>query len=84
MLFFKDYEIDNLRDALNEEELHVLYACVWMVDNRASIRVTAKHWDYSVTTLWRRIHNECKELCPDLYKRVCYQMRVNKKNGRWN
>lgn len=76
MLTFKGFEIVN-RYPLNEEELHVLYACEWMVYNKSTIRVTAEKWDYSATTFWRRIHKECKELSPDLYKRVCHQMRVN-------
>lgn len=76
MLTFKGFEIVD-RYALNEEELHVLYACEWMVDNKSTIRVTAEKWNYSSTTFWRRIHKECKELSPDLYRCVVKQIQKN-------
>lgn len=75
MLTFKGYELTKWD--VTEEELRVLHACDWLVNNKSTIRVTAEKWDYSATTLWRRIHKECKEISPDLYKRVCYQMKLN-------
>ena len=82
MIYYQNYEIPE-KDYLSNEELHVLYACCWMVDNRSTIRETAVNCDYSATTLWRRIHNECKQLSPKLYRCVVRQMRKNlKRRGK--
>ena len=37
MIYYQNYEIPE-KDYLSNEELHVLYACCWMVDNRSTIR----------------------------------------------
>lgn len=81
MFYYQEYEIPEEYSYLNEEELHVLYACHWMVDNKSTIRDTALHWGYSATTFWRRIHKECRELFPVLYKQVCHQMQINLERG---
>lgn len=60
MLYYEGYELAEEYWCVNEEELHVLYACHWMVDNRATIRETARNCEYSPTTFWRRIHKKCK------------------------
>ena len=76
MLYYQNYEIPE-KDYLSNEELHVLYACCWMVDNCSTIRETAENCDYSRSTLWRRIHNECRQLSPELYRCVVRQMQKN-------
>ena len=76
MIYYQNYEIPE-KDYLSNEELHVLYACCWMVDNRSTIRETAVNCDYSRSTLWRRIHNECRQLSPELYRCVMKQMQKN-------
>lgn len=76
MLYYENYEIPE-KDYLNEEEIHVLYACSWMVENRATIRETALNCNYSYTTLWRRIHNDCKLLSNELYGCVLKQIKLN-------
>ena len=82
MLYYQNYEIPE-KDYLSSEEKHVLYACCWMVDNRSTIRETAVNCEYSATTLWRRIHNECKQSSPKLYRCVVKQMKKNlKKRGK--
>lgn len=84
MVRFGDYELNDSRGwDLEEEEMHVLRACIWMVDNKTTIRETAKNWEYSPTTFWRRIHKECKELSPDLYSRVCHQILINLERRHW-
>ena len=77
MLYYQGYEIPEEYSYLEEEELHVLYACHWMVDNRSTIRETAVNCGYSATTFWRRIHKECKQLSPELYRCVVRQMKKN-------
>ena len=82
MTTFEGYELDDVLGwNLDEEEKLVLRACIWMVDNQSTVRRTAANFGYSHSTFWRRIHKKCKELSPDLYKRVCYQMKVNKKRS---
>ena len=82
MIYYQNYEIPE-RDYLSNEELHVLYACCWMVDNRSTIRETAVNCEYSRSTLWRRIHNECRQLSPELYRCVVRQMQKNlKRRGK--
>lgn len=40
MLYYQNYEIPE-KEYLSSEEMHVLYACCWMVDNQSTIRKTA-------------------------------------------
>lgn len=77
MLYYQGYEISEEYSYLEEEELYVLYACYWMVNNRSTIRETAVNCGYSATTFWRRIHKECKQLSPELYRCVVRQMKKN-------
>lgn len=79
MFYYQGYEIAEEYTSLDEEQMHVLYACYWMVDNRSTIRETAKNCEYSATTFWRRIHNECKNLSPELYECVLRQIKLNMK-----
>ena len=82
MIYYQNYEIPE-KDFLSNEELHVLYACCWMVDNRSTIRETAVNCGYSRSTLWRRIHNECRQLSPELYRCVVRQIQKNlKRRGK--
>ena len=82
MIYYQKYEIPE-KDFLSNEELHVLYACCWMVDNRSTIRETAVNFGYSRSTFWRRIHNECRQLSPELYRCVVRQMQKNlKRRGK--
>lgn len=82
MLYYQNYEIPK-KDCLSSEEMHVLYACHWMVDNHSTIRETAIHCEYSATTFWRRIHNECRQLSPELYRCVVRRMKNNlEKRGK--
>lgn len=83
MLYYEGYQLAESYDCVNEEQMHVLYACYWMVENDASIRATAAKWEYSYATCWRRIHKECKELSPDLYEDVLKQIERNlRKRGK--
>lgn len=85
MFYYRGYELaeEYRYSYLEEEELHVLYACHWMVDNRSTICETAVNCGYSATTFWRRIHNECRQLSPELYGCVVRQMQRNlKRRGK--
>lgn len=69
---------------LTGKERRVIEACMWMVENEATIQKTAEHFNYATTTFWRRIHKECRILRPDLYEQVCQQMEVNLERSRSN
>ena len=84
MLYFKGYKVP-YKTFLTGNELNILNACEWMVKTESTLRVTAAVWNYSTTTFWRRIHNDYKELCPDLYEKVNKQIIKNihhKRNRR--
>lgn len=76
-LYYEGYMISDQFNYLNEKQINILSACVWMVDNKQTIRTTAKKFQYSTTTFWRRIHNECRILSPELYDVVKNQMKKN-------
>lgn len=81
---FHDMEIINTKSGefLTLEESDILFACYWMVEHDATIRQTAKARGFSTTTLWRRIHKNCKEICPGMYSKVLDQIERNKKKPR--
>lgn len=74
------FELTKPIENLSYFEMGVICTCCWMVNNKETIRGTADHWVISSTTFWRRIHKECKDLSPDLYKAVCNQMAFNLKH----
>lgn len=79
--FFRGYELERCF-VLNEEEYRFLEACYWMIDNKETIRETAKNCDYAKSTLHYKIHNELKSLSSEMYRRICKIMKSNKKNPR--
>ena len=76
---YDGYELTKNWYDMTVEENSVITACVFYVKNKSTIRVTAEKFLYSYTTLWRRMHNECAELSPDLYEDVKKQIKINKK-----
>lgn len=78
MLFEYDgYELNTNWYDMEDKEQDAIVACSWMVKNRSTIRETASIFSYAPTTFWRRIHNECRQLSPELYGRVVKQMKKN-------
>lgn len=76
-LYYKGWEISQEYCELNSQQINILDACVYMVEHSATLRETAEICDFSLTGLWRRIHNECSILSPGLYLRVKKQMKNN-------
>lgn len=74
---YEGYNLSIPLNDLDETDTNILEACVWMVNNNATIRMTAKEFGYSTTTMWRRIHFRCSALSPSLYEKVCGQMNKN-------
>lgn len=79
MLYYKNFELEDTIDHINEDQNHLLYACCYLVDYRASIRETARNCGFSKSTLHRKIHKDLKILSPELYGCVCKQLKRNEK-----
>lgn len=77
MLYYNGYAISDEYTTLTEDEMYILDACCWLVNYESTIRKTAKMFDFSTTTLWRRIHSKCRDLSPELYECVCRQFQIN-------
>ncbi len=81
--YFNGYRLDISHYLLEDEDLKLINACIWMVDNRSTIRETAKNNEFSTTTLWRRIHNKLPSLSSELHNSVIKRLKLNLlKRGR--
>ena len=76
-MYFKSYKISEDYQYVSNEDMRILYACDWLVEQQTSIRKAAKYWGFSKSTLWRKIHKNCKDLSPELYKQVVKQLEEN-------
>lgn len=79
-LYYQGYLIEN-RYYLDKEEIRLLDTLCWMVDNQSTIGKAAINFEYSCTTLWRKIHKECKYLSYELYDRLLILIDKNKRKG---
>lgn len=78
MFEYNGYSLDdNSRFDLSDDSIDLLNACIWLVDNRSSIRVTAKNMGFSKSVLHKKIHNVLPKLSGELYACVKRQMKVN-------
>ena len=78
MFEYEGYFLDgNSRYDLSNDDILLLDACIWLVDNRASIRVTAKNMGFSKSSFHRSIHRRLRRLSNELYGCVEKQIRVN-------
>ena len=81
--YYHGYLLDDIQSyELSTEQTKLLDACIWMVDNRSTIRYTASNCGYSKSTLHLKIHSECRKLSSELYKCVCNIFKYNKRNYR--
>lgn len=84
LLEYDGYKLSTNWYNMSDDEKTVIVACVCMVRYKLTIRTTAMMFSYATTTFWKRIHNECKELSPDLYRCVVKQMKKNLERGQKN
>ena len=78
MNYYRNYQLDSLTEFdLSQADMNLLDACIWMVDNRATIRCTASNCGFTRSTLHRLIHTRLKNLSFELYQCV---MRVINNN----
>jgi hypothetical protein len=68
---------DNIKYDLSDKDRDLLDACIYLVDNRSSIRVTAKNYGYRKSSLHRYIHLRLPKLSHELFGLVKIQMNVN-------
>lgn len=83
MLFEYDgYKLTKCWYDMTEAEKFTIVACCSMIKNNLTIRGTAKSFGVcSHVTLWRRIHDTCSSLSPDLYKDMLDLLDGNKRKG---
>lgn len=79
-LSYRGYELERVSH-VDDNELKLLRASCWLVNNKATIRETAENCDFAKSTLHEKIHKELRYLSPDLYREVIHQMKENMK--RW-
>lgn len=83
--FYKGWEVSDLykTKSLNERQMNILDACIYYSEEGSTIRDAAPKFGLSSTSFWRGIHNECKEISPELYEEVKKQIKRNlRKVGR--
>lgn len=75
---YKGYQLDVEEYSLTDRQKKLLDACIWLVDNRKSIRVSASNMLVSKSTLGRFLKDgELAELSYDLYGVVRAQIKKN-------
>lgn len=74
---FKYIETEDYWMELTIDQYYLYETLVWMINNRATIRRSALKWEFSKSTLHKKIHKDCRELFPNLYKQVLHQMKWN-------
>lgn len=78
MFDYYGYSLDSKsRSELSSDELNLLDACIWMIENKSSLRDTAKNWDFSKSYLHNHIHNDVSSLSPDMYVSVKKRLKIN-------
>ena len=82
MDYYENYLLDTHSYDLTNYEKELLNACIWLVDNRASIRVTARNFLMTKTKLHKDIHDKLRKISYELYKCVCKQLKINKKHRK--
>lgn len=55
---------------LTDDDRKLLDACIWMIDNKASIRCTAANQCMNKSTLHKHIHTKLNKLSYELYTYV--------------
>lgn len=75
---YQGYTLDCYSWELTKNELEYLDAVLWLVDNKASLRLTSRNCLVSKSSLHRFIHNQLRSISYDLYgvaKKILLQNR---------
>lgn len=81
-LYFHEYQLADTITSIDSEDGQILGACYWLVQNKETIRVTAKKFEYgSFSNFHKKIHKDCSRLSPELYAVICRQLQENHVRG---
>ena len=76
--YYSGYLLDDIQNwELSEPDKQLLDACILMVDNKYTIRETAKNSNYSRSTFHRLIHTRLRKLSYELYRCVFHIINSN-------
>lgn len=78
MDYYESYQLDIFNYELSDNDKLLLDACIWLVENRASIRGVARNFNMSKTYLHKHIHLRLRRLSFELYECVKRQLKINK------
>lgn len=79
MDYYNNYQLDGIYCfELTESDKLLLDACIYIVDNKTTIRKTAIEFCMSKSNLHRKTHNNLRKLSYELYCCVVYQLHNNK------
>lgn len=82
-MYYRDYLLDDRSNyELSSNEQHLLDACIWIVDNRATIRQAEANCSVARSTLHKWIHTNLKSISFELYQCVCHVLKSNQRNRR--
>ncbi len=75
---YNGYQLEANKYDLTERQLELIDACIWLVDNRQSIRVTGKNMNVKKSTLGKFLKDgELRGLSYGLYQVVRKQIKRN-------
>lgn len=78
-MFYKKYRLSGpVIRYVDEDEMRLLMAAEWIVNEEDVLRNTAKKYGYAYQSLWTYIHRDLKELCPELYEKTAAQLQKNR------
>lgn len=81
MFKYSGYTITKSYYELSDREIETLEMCIIIVQNKETLRIVARYFNVSWSTIHKRIHKICKELSPELYQAVCHQLKENHLRG---
>ena len=78
--YYEGYLLENgvYNFELSDDQKDFLNCCIWIIDNKVSIRNASKNFQVSKSTLHRKINKELKSLSYELYTCVKRQLLLNK------
>lgn len=72
------YEIDCKKYPLTTKDMEVLTMANYFIESKCWIIDVANRFEYSYTTVWRKLHLKLAEICPDLHEKVLKRIEENK------
>jgi len=76
---YQGYELDCYSLELTKQETELIDSVIWLIDNKASLRVTSKNCLVSKSTLHRFIHEKLSSISYEIYKCALRVLNNHKK-----